>query len=281
MFGDRPVPIIGTDPNLTGAPMGMGFMPQNLIAGPQHFVFFEDPLSELAQSTGAIIRQQIEFFEALTGCETENRYDVFLRTPMGLKYAFKCNEWSNSCYRCCCAPDCRPLQLNVRHIVSTNELNTGFSKVFARVNKPCKMACCCFCRPYMDVRLADTNQCLGLVRQPCSCCDLDTEIFDPSGILKYQIEGSCCQLGVCCCGGDFKKIANIRFDIKNNGSYVGLIQKLSSSLGEFFTKADSYQIDFPAFATPEEKLLIIICGLMIDYQFFEKDTSERYEPVYY
>ena len=94
MFPAQPVPIMTTGPNFTGTPMGMEYMPQNLINSPQNFVYFLDPFTELSQCSGAIIRQQVEYLEAITGCETQNRYHVFLLTPMGLKYAFKCNERS-------------------------------------------------------------------------------------------------------------------------------------------------------------------------------------------
>ena len=49
------------------------------------------------------------------------------------------------------------------------------------------------------------------------------------------------------------------------------------NFGEFFTKADSYHITCPQNATPEEKMLLIIDGLMIDYQYFENDDIP--EPV--
>ena len=47
------------------------------------------------------------------------------------------------------------------------------------------------------------------------------------------------------------------------------------------TSADSYQVNFPANATPNEKLLLIVTGLMIDYQYFEQkadndNTSRNY-----
>ena len=277
MMPAQPIPIMTTDPNYTGAPMDMGYMPTDLINGPQNFVFIQDPLTELSQCTGAIIRQQVEMLEVLTGCETQNRYHVFLQSPMGLKYAFKCSERSGSCARCCCAPDCRPLEIVIRHVISLDQINGNLAKVFIRVDKPCKMGCCCFCRPYMDVRLADSNISLGRVREPCTCCDLDSEIYDPVGNLRYEVEGDCCQLGLCC-GADVEKLSTIRFEIKQNGRVVGMIKKLGSSFGEFFSKADSYQVHFPPQATPEEKMLFIITGLMIDYQYFEKD--ETIEPAH-
>ena len=119
----------------------------------------------------------------------------------------------------------------------------------------------------MDVKLTDTGTRLGMVREPFTCCDLDSEIYDPRGNLRYEVVGNCCQMGLCC-GADMKKLATIRFDITQNNMIVGSIRKLGASFGEFFTKADSYQIQFPPNATPEEKMLIIINGLMIDYLYF-------------
>ena len=283
MMPIQPAPMMVTDPNFTGAPMGMPYMPMNLINTPQNFVYFQDPMTELDQSSGAIIKQQVELMEVLTGCETQNRYHVFLQTPMGLKYAFKCNERSDSCGRCCCPADCRPLSMIIRHVISYDQLNSDLAKIFFHIDKPCEMGCCCLCRPYMDVRLTDTKQYLGQVREPCTCCDLETDIYNSSGALCYRIVGDCCQYGLCF-GNDIEKLANIRFDIFQDGVMVGSMRKLSSSFGEFFTKADSYQISFPPNSSPEEKMLLIIAGLMIDYQYFEKDdnvTEPHYHHPYY
>ena len=277
MIQPQPVPIMATDTNLTGVPMGMGYMPQNLINSPQNFVYFMDPLTELSQCSGAIIRQQVELLEAFTGCETQNRYHVFLLSPMGIKYAFKCSERSDACARCCCPASNRPLELIIRHIISSDQLNSDLAKIFIHVNKPCVCGCCCFCRPHMDVRLADNNALIGRVREPFTCCDIDTEIYDSAGNFKYLIKGDCCQAGLCCC----TKFSSVKFDILQNNFSVGSMKKLAASnFGEFFTKADSYRIDFLVNATPEEKMLLIVAGLMIDYQNFE-DTSDDAPPHSY
>ena len=282
MMPPQPVPVMGTDPNITGYPMVPPPYAGPMINSPNNFIYIQDPFTEIAQCSGAIIRQQPGFIQALTGCETQNRYHVFLRSPMGLKYAFKCNERSDTCARCCLSPNSRPLEIIMRHVISMQELDTDLAKIFINVNKPCTCACCCMCRPYMDVRLADNGQYLGKIREPCTCCDIETEIYDMNGMLKYNIVGDCCQLGLCCGSGSaVQKLSTIRFDIKSNGNTVGLIRKLSSSIGEFFTKADSYEVIFPSSATPADKLLLILAGLMIDYQNFEKDeTSDPYTDYY-
>ena len=268
----QPVPIMATDPNYTGAPMVMPYMPTNLINTPQNFIYFQDPMAELAQSSGAVIRQEVELMEAMTGWETQNRYHVFLQTPMGIKYAFKCNERSGSCARCCCSAQSRPLQMMIRHVISSEMLNSDMAKLFININKPFECACCCFCRPHMDVSLVDNQQYIGRITEPCTCCDDDIDIYNAQGQLKYNILGDCCQVGLCC-GADVQKLANINFDVLEKGVIVGSMRKLSASFGEFFTKADSYQLTFPPNATPEEKMLLIVAGLMIDYQFFESGDN--------
>ena len=281
----QPVPIVATDPNLTGmpiAPMGPVMIPPYagpMINSPQNFLYIQDPFTEIAQSRTAIIRQETALLERLTGCVTQNKYHVFLSTPYGLKYAFKCSERSDGCARCCLSANSRPLQIIMKHVISLQEYNSDLAKIFINIDKPCKCACCCFCRPYMDVRLADNGHHFGIISEPCTCCDIETEVLDTSGRLRYQIHGDCCQLGLCC-GDSIKKLANVNFEIKENGFPVGYIKKLSSSIGEFFTKADSYEIIFPEKASPSEKLLLIIATLMIDYQNFESDNSEPFHDYY-
>ena len=49
----------------------------------------------------------------------------------------------------------------------------------------------------MDVRFADSNISLGRIREPRTCCDLDSEIYDSMGNLRYEVKGDCCQFGLC------------------------------------------------------------------------------------
>ena len=56
----------------------MSYMPGMMGYGPINFQYWEDPMKELNQCTGAIIRQEIEMFEVYSGFETQNRYQVFI-----------------------------------------------------------------------------------------------------------------------------------------------------------------------------------------------------------
>jgi hypothetical protein len=65
--------------------------------------FCMDPLSELSQAKSAIIKQQMDLVEMLTGCDTKNRYHVYIVTNTGeFVYLFKCKEESTWFMRNCC-----------------------------------------------------------------------------------------------------------------------------------------------------------------------------------
>lgn len=253
-----------------------GMNPGMMGYGPQAFAYINDPMEELEQCNGAIIRQELEMYEIISGCETENRYHVFLQSNKGLKYAFKCIERSGCCSRCCCSNDCRALKLDIKHVKSAND-DPDLVKSFISARKPCALACCCLCRPILELRLSDDNNTyLGKIREPCTCCDINMDIYDENKYLKYNIIGNCCQYGLCCCcGASAEKLTEIQFKIMSKGEKVGMMRKLASSKAEFYSKADSYKISFPPDATPKDKMLLICAGLLVDYQNFEKNSTPQ------
>ena len=180
--------------------------------GPINFQYCEDPMKELNQCTGAIIRQEIEMFEVYSGCETQNRYQVFIQSPMGIKYAFQWNESSGCCSRCCCSNDCRSLNIEIRHMTTGCEFDSDLAKIYSRAEKPCAMGCCCFCWPYIDVRLEKEQKYIGKVREPFTCCDRYAEIYNELGELKYRIVGNCCQMDFCC-GSSAEKILKLNLKL--------------------------------------------------------------------
>ena len=272
-MGPPMMPMPGMmDPQMNQGMMP-GMMPGMMGYGPQAFAYIEDPIAELAQCTGAILRQELEMYEIISGCETQNRYHVFLQSSMGIKYAFKCIERSGCCGRVCCCNDCRSIKVDIRHVKSANE-DPDLATLFISAKKPCALNCCCFCRPQLNISLAKNNSYLGKIREPCTCCNIETEVYDKNKSLKYRIIGSCCQYGLCC-GSSAEKIAEIQFKITKHGQTVGIMKKLTSSMGEYFSKADSYKISFPLDATPEDKILLICAGLLIDYQNFESNDTPK------
>lgn len=237
------------------------------IQGPENFIYFSDPLIELSQCSYAIIRQPIECLTYCTECCTDNTYDVFVKTSTQLEYAFKCKEKSSCCSRSCCTQGCRGFNIQIIHITSIFELKNNISKPFIEINKPYNCECCCANKPNIEVILINLRQSIGTIKANFNMCSTpNIEIYNSINCLRYKIVGECCQTGIC--GPIGVKLCDINFKIMKDNFEVGKLTKLGSSLGKFFSKGDSYQLIFPIDATPEEKMLLIIAGLLIDYLAF-------------
>ena len=118
---------------------------------------------------------------------------------------------------------------------------------------------------------------MGTIRHICTICDPEFEVFDERNQLKYIVNASCCQCGLLCANNFCGKLSEAIFNILQPGSrqIIGKISKNCADYSELVTDADSYQINFPSTASPSDKLLIMSLGLMIDYQYFETDSSDE------
>ena len=102
-----------------------------------------DVLKELSENQEVVIEQKIELLEVLTGCESANRYNVYLLDKdKTKKFLFKCKEISNWCCRNCCFSNMRAFDLKMVHIIKSNK-NTNYKKTIAEFNR--KFECTCFC----------------------------------------------------------------------------------------------------------------------------------------
>ena len=91
------------------------------------FVYVADPMQELNISTGCLIRQQPQFLEQITGCESPNRYYVFSQSPQaGMKLLFKCKEYSSCCQRNCCAANAREFIMDMKHVANVGCMDENF-----------------------------------------------------------------------------------------------------------------------------------------------------------
>jgi len=243
------------------------------------YVYVPDPMVELGMSTGVLIRQEAQFLEQVTGCESPNRYYVFSQSPQGgMKLLFKCKEYSGCCMRNCCPASSRGFNMVIKHIANAANLDENFSSPFVYVKKPFKCTCCCLERPEMIINFGGSSKPLGRIKQPFTYCDPEFLIQDNIGNIKYIVHGDCCQCGLCCANNFCGKLSEVIFNIytfSDRNCHCGAIIKKSATASELVTSADSYQVNFPRDATPEEKMLLIVMGLMIDYQFFEEKASEK------
>ena len=76
-----------------------------------------DYQKELLQNQEVVIEQKIELLEILSGCETANRYNVYLLDrDKQKKFLFKCKEESSWFCRNCLPSDSRSFILKMIHI---------------------------------------------------------------------------------------------------------------------------------------------------------------------
>ena len=284
--GGYPQPVVvgynstQVPPQYPNPPVPQVALPPQPYFGGIQYVYVQDPMVELGNSTGVLIRQQPQLLEQFTGCESPNRYYVFSQSPQGgMKLLFKCREHSGCCMRQCCPANAREFNMDIKHIIDGNMLlDDNFSAPFVRVNKPFKCTCFCLERPEMQVTFGESSQPCGRIKQPFSCCDPIFQINDNTGAMRYIIHGECCQCGLCCSNNFCGKLSEVLFNIyqtEDRTAPCGSIIKKSATGAELVTSADSYQVNFPQGATPQDKLLLIIAGLMIDYQYFEESASGK------
>jgi len=249
--------------------------PPTLFGGMQ-FAYVEDPMTELASCPSLLIRQEPEFLEKLTGCEQPNVYHVFGNSPLGFRYLFKCIEKSNCCARRFCSSNQRPLDLDIIHCNSYDQLGMNYTTPFATMQKPFMCTFYCFCRPEINVVLNSTGKPIGKVSHIYTVCDPTFEVYNATSGLKYIVTANCCQYALCCPGLLGKASRGI-FDILDVSSnqVVGQITKEPASLSEMVTDADSYVVNFPPTADANDKLLLTGLALLIDYQFFETDAHDK------
>jgi len=63
----------------------------------------DNPILELANAKAVYIIQEIELLEILTGCESKNRYNVYMINNNNENvFLFKCKEESSCITRLCC-----------------------------------------------------------------------------------------------------------------------------------------------------------------------------------
>lgn len=242
------------------------------------FVFVQDPLMELMNVRTAIVKQKFELLEAVTGCETPNRYYVYVKDEQGnKKYLFKAKENSSCLCRYFCPGSCRGFELDLRRVV---DYSKGGNKVnFARFKRPFKCTCYCCNRPELVGNfIGEKSGYIGKISEPCTVCDPKLHLSNSSNVIAYTITCNCCQCGYClrdtCCGKCSEVDFNIFKGSTDNGQPVGNIHKEYKGCRTFVGDVDDFKITFPIEATPEEKVLIIGAVIMMDFLYYEDKSKD-------
>ena len=248
-----------------------------------------DALNELIKAKEVIVEQKIELMEALTGCETPNRYNVFLIDKYRQKkFLFKCKEESNWFCRNCVPSSNRSFYLKMHHIISSNK-NTDYKQTIADFERPFMFTCLCCCRPQMDGFFKSENndessgknnqfigirENMGKVVEPFSCGPTMI-IYGSDGKEKWKVYGEYCQCGFWARDISVGKCYEVDFwiydceDNNQNKKPVGNIHKVFKGLSELVTDSDAFILTFPKKANAIERLMLIGSVIMIDYRFYE------------
>ena len=248
--------------------------PQIVHAPPQQKGGFQ----KLQELDGIFIKQKLELLEVVTGCETENKYDVFALNKNGKKKGhrlFKCKEKSSWCARQCLSGDCRPFQMNISTLTRGED---DEYEPFLRLERECKCTCLCFERPEVLVTLVEggKNEYLGKIVDPWNCCNMEFKVYDKNDTKKYTIEGDCCQLGVWC-SWPCEACQTIDFDVKSgSGEVLSSLQKRSQGcVKAMVSDSDNFVLSFPNKATEADKALLMSAVLFVDFRHFENNGKNN------
>ena len=241
---------------------------------------FESIKHSLENITEIVINQEADILEAVMGCQQPNNYHVYGRMPdKQLSYIFKCREFSGCCMRFCCPVSLRQLSMKIKIAAQEQNENTEdeeFYDSIIDIKKKCKCPFLCLIRPDMKVILTHNNKILGTIEEGFSFCDPVFYIYDHNDNKIFYITTECCQCGFLCRNNFLGKTDEVHFFIYKSGgkdSPVGDICKKAAK--SMFSIADNYSVILPNKATPEEKVLLTIAGIMIDYQYFEMNTNAK------
>ena len=260
--------------------------PNNNIISPENISLnitniHEAIMEKINKTKQMVIKQEIEVGEVITGCETKNRYNIYLIDSNNEKeLIFKCKESSSCLMRNCCPGNIRSFNMKVKQTLSNNLYGNSYNNPYIIFERPFKCTCCCLGKPYMKGTLMENKMNLGFISEICTIYNPVFEIYDRNNVRKFIINISCFQCGFMCrgtCCGKFSKVVGEIYngnDINMKGNFVGDIVK-KVSVKEFISDAHSFLIDFPNDATPTDKLLILGNTLMIDYRYFEYAPPDK------
>ena len=224
----------------------------------------ENIFPELNKLEYVNIEQQQSCIDCLCPDCTNNEYVAVNPTTKQRLYEFR--EDSHICERSCCF-SCRGFVMNIRNREGVSVI------VDIEGHKGCSLPCFCTfgCgKPTIKCNVkTPAGYKLGHVKFnfDSACCALwynRIDIYTGKDFPKYRIKRHrCC---IACHLGIWAKCCDCSYDIYEENAIVGEVVKLQcSSFFTFCPKSDNYQIRFPLNATPDEKMLLLIGTLLLDY----------------
>lgn len=209
-------------------------------------------LEYLAEVDQLLVQQKVELIEAITGFETNNKFNV--KNSLGQK-VYWAAETNDCCTRNCCGP-LRRFKMKVFD---------AYQNEVIHLKRPAACDSCLFPCCLQSIKVsAPPGQYIGCVEQKWSMCYPHFVIKNEHNDTVLRIKGPFCTYSIC--GSDVEfKILTV------DGDEIGKISKQWSGLArELFTDADFFGISFPIDLDVHIKAIMLGACFLIDSMFFEK-----------
>ena len=165
--------------------------------------------------------------------------------------------------------------MDVKHYKKYSEIeNKENINNYFDIIKPFKCPCSKYCRPILEIYF-NSNK-FGYITEPNTfCCDPVFEIYNNKNELKYKFYNNCCQTGFIfsnlrcgqCCDVDIPIYIGKENEFSNNN--VGIIKKFNDeNYNGIVTNTSSYNIKFPDDASAEDKILLLMGVILMDYRYY-------------
>ncbi|XP_072897648.1 phospholipid scramblase 1-like [Hemitrygon akajei] len=208
-------------------------------------------LEYLTQIDQLLVHQQMELLEALTGFETNNKFQI--KNSLGQQVYFAAEE-NDFCTRNCCG-NMRPFDMKI-----VNTLGQPVMNLYRPLK--CTGCCCPCCLQEIEV-MAPPGQPIGYVIE-------NWHPFLPTFTVQNENREPVLKIGgpfcVCGCGDVDFQVTNL-----DGTETVGTITKQWTGLmKEMFTDADNFGIQFPMDLDVKVKAVLLAATFLIDFLYFEK-----------
>ena len=232
---------------------------------------------QLTNISELIVQQEPDISELLCSCccQMPNNYHVYIKELNGhLQYVYKLREFSGGCNRFFCPVNCREFTMKMKLLSDKKKKgDKDFENSLMTMQKNFKIPCLCLIRPEMVVNLTKEKTTIGRVEHNFSLFDPCFTVYNEHDEEVKYIEADCCQWGYIFRNFSFGKSEDCKFQIYNSKEKIKPIGYIMKKTESVYSLGDSYRIAFPANIPPEEKLLLTIVAVLIDYQYYEKNNE--------
>ena len=202
-------------------------------------------------------------------CDMPNNFFLFQAneefTQIGMKI-LDIEESSTLAERTACCASWRSFEMNAKNF---------YNETVLKAERPFNIPLLSYCRP--EFKITYLKKYIGKIQEPCSwqiCKGLFHElyVFDADNLLIYRIRASLKQPGIFCFL-PLKDCSEIVYEILDTfNNELGYIKHMfNGCYNEVFTKSDKYGIAYPLEASEEQKVLITMAAIFIDYLWFENN----------